>query len=140
LLGVARTELIRSRAVKASMLRISFIVLLLLATSPSYARGGYGYYCLNLSNQVNSPEAKSDTALAISITENGNLHIFNAPSLYCTMKNVTVEKGNVIAVYKSYDGWINVKYIDKYGHDYVGWVAENRINEISNMIAIPNSR
>jgi hypothetical protein len=89
---------------------------------------------------VNSPEAKSDTALAVSITENGNVHIYNAPSLYCTMKNVPVEKGNVFTVYKSYDGWINVKYIDKNGNDYVGWVAENRINEISNMISIHNSR
>jgi hypothetical protein len=115
---------------------MSLFVFLWLITSLCYARGGYGYYCLNLSNQVNSPEAKSDNALTVSINENGRLHIYKAPSLYCTMKNVIVEKGGVLIVFRQYDGWINVKYNDKNGNDYVGWVAENRIKEISNIISI----
>jgi hypothetical protein len=102
-----------------------------MASATSYARGGYGYFCLNLADQVSGPTANSDTTLAVTITKSGKLHIYSAPSLYCQMKNVPVMEGGVLTVYKSNDGWVNVKYIDKNGNDHVGWTPENMVNEIA---------
>jgi hypothetical protein len=113
------------------MMRAIFIVIFCLASSTSYARGGYGFFCLNLADQVSGPKANSETTLAVTITKSGKIHIYNAPNLYCQMTNVPVVEGEALTVYKSYDGWVNVKYIDKNGNDHVGWIPENMVNEIA---------
>ncbi len=120
------------------MPRTIFIVLFWLAASTSQAKG-YGYFCANLADQVNRPEATSP-ALTITITENGKLRLYNVPSIYCVMKKVAVAKGDALAVYRSYDGWVNVRYVDKNGKDYMGWIQEFRMNEIADKVPIPDSR
>ncbi len=56
------------------------------------------------------------------------------------MKKVAVAKGDALAVYRSYDGWVNVRYVDKNGKDYMGWIQEFRMNEIADKVPIPDSR
>ena len=109
------------------MLRAIFFVLLCFFTSASLADEAE---CTKLAARVDGPEYNYRPPLEAAVIGKGRLYFYSAPSERCKMKGVFVVPGDVLTVYKSFDGWANVMYIAKSGEDFMGWVLEKRINKI----------
>jgi len=109
------------------MLRAIFLFLLCSFTTASF--GGESE-CAKLAARSGGPENNYRPPQEATVVGKGRLYFYNAPSNECPMKRVFVVPGDVLTVYKSFDGWANVMYIAKNGDDFMGWVLENRIKEI----------
>lgn len=109
------------------MLRAICFVLFCFFTSASFADETE---CTKLAARVNGPEDNYRPTLEAVVIGKGRLYFYTAPGERCKMKDVFVVPGNVLTVYKSFDGWANVMYIAKNGDDFMGWELENRIKEI----------
>lgn len=124
-------ELILKMTVQRRMVRIILFILFCIVAPSTYARGGYGYLCSNLAEQLRSPTSASDTTPSVLITERTNLRIYDAPNLYCKERKVHVNQGEVLAVYQSNNEWVNVGYIDKNGMSYMGWILASKARAIT---------
>ena len=106
------------------MLRVIFLVVFCFTTSASYADEAV---CLKLADRVDGPEDNYRPPLEASVIGTERLNFYSSPNALCRMKGVFVMKGDVLTVYKSYEGWLNVMFIAQNGGDFLGWVHGNRV-------------
>jgi hypothetical protein len=93
--------------------------------------------CAKLGTLAGGPENGYHPPLEAAVVGKGRLHFFSAPNARCQVKGIIVIPGDVVTVYKSYDGWANVMYIAKDGEDFMGWVKEDRLRRIGQYGANP---
>ena len=105
------------------------ICLVLLCIFASAIFGGEAE-CSRLDARAGGPENNYRPPLEAAVIGKGRLYLHSAPSDRCQMKGVFVIEGDVLTVYKSFEGWANVMYIAKNGDDFMGWVLEKRIKGI----------
>lgn len=103
--------------------------LVLLGTFASACFGGESE-CTRLDARAGGPEDNYRPPLEAAVIGKGRLNFHSAPSNRCQMKGVFVIGGDVLTVYKSFEGWANVMYIARNGDDFMGWVLEKRIKKI----------
>lgn len=106
---------------------VIYFVLFCIFTFTSFADG---VECTKLDARVGGPEDNYRPPLEATVLGKDRLYFYNAPNERCKMKDVFVITGDVLTVYKSFDGWANVMYISKDGNDFMGWVHEKRIKKI----------
>lgn len=109
------------------MLRVIVCVLLFSCVSVVQAEESA---CSELGAFAGGPGYNYRPPLEAAVVGKGRLHFFSAPRAGCQAKGVFLIPGNVVTVYKSYDGWANVMYIAKDGEDFIGWVREDRLRMI----------
>jgi hypothetical protein len=111
-------------ALGITMLRVTFLVAFFFATTASHADDSV---CSKLADRIDGTEGNYRPPLEAAVVGAGRLNFYSAPNALCRMKGVFVVKGDVLTVYKSYEGWANVMFIAKKGGDFMGWVPENRV-------------
>lgn len=110
-----------------AMHRVIYFVLFYFFTFLSFADD---VECTKLDARVGGSEDNYRPPLEATVIGKDRLYFYSAPNERCKMKDVFVIAGDMLTVYKPFDGWVNVMYISKDGNDFMGWVDEKRIKKI----------
>ena len=106
------------------MLKFLLFVLLSFTSQISFAAE---QACTKLATKINSMDDNYRPPLEAEVISNKRLYFYTAPNIQCKMKGVYVIKGNYLTVYKPYEDWLNVMFINNDGEDYIGWISAKQV-------------
>jgi hypothetical protein len=84
--------------------------------------------CRHLNEAAGGPDDNFRPPLAATVIGPGRAYFHSAPASPCMMKRTFIVPGDTVTVYKPYQKWYQVMYVnDKTGEAVEGWIAESRL-------------
>ncbi|AHI68406.1 hypothetical protein [Burkholderia thailandensis] len=84
--------------------------------------------CRRLNSATSGPDGNFRPPLSATVTGSGRAYFHSAPASACVTRRIFVVPGDIVTVYKPYQHWYQVMYVNgKTGEDFEGWVEESRL-------------